>query len=271
MMSGPPGLSVVVPVRNEEENVLPLADEIDTALACLPEWECIWVDDASTDGTAGLLRAVVENRTRHRLFLFDEHRGQTAALLAGWKAARFEFVASLDGDRQNEPADLVRLLEAAVRDRLDMVNGVRTHRHDSWVRLVSSRIANGFRDWVTGDRIADVGCSTRVLRRAFVASLPAYRNMHRFLPTLVRLGNGRVGEAPVGHRPRTAGRTKYGISNRLWTGIADTLAVRWMTRRTLRLDATEWKSPGRESHEAIPLLASRGPSHAGSRQAGPRE
>ena len=241
-------LSVVVPVRNEELNVVALAREIDAALAALPAWECIWVDDASTDRTRDRLRELCREGSRHRWLAFPEHRGQTAALLAGWRAARMEFVGSLDGDRQNDPADLPRLLAAAIDDELDMVNGVRARRHDDWVRRVASRIANGFRNAVTGDRVTDVGCSIRVLRRRYVAVLPALRNMHRFLPTLVRIWGGRIGERPVSHRARVAGRTKYGIHDRLWVGIADTLGVRWMTRRAVRLDAVE--EPRRPSESA---------------------
>ena len=256
-----PSLSVVVPVRNESPNVLPLAAEIQTALALLPEWECIWVDDASTDDTRDQLRALGREDPHHRILGFAEHRGQTAALLAGWRAARYEFVGALDGDRQNKPDDLPRLLAVAVESGLDMVNGVRTRRHDSWVRRVSSRIANGFRNRVTGDRVADVGCSVRVLRRSFAAGIPPLRNMHRFLPTIVKFAGGRVGEAPVSHRPRVAGRTKYGIHDRLWVGILDTLAVRWMARRTLKLDAVE-DSPSPRLHADFPLNAERPLTHA---------
>jgi len=234
-----PSLSVVIPVRNEEPNVLPLAREVEAALAAIPNWECIWVDDASTDGTRAALRRLCVEGSGHRVLAFPEHRGQTAALLAGWRAARLEFVGALDGDRQNDPADLPRLLAAAVESDLDMVNGVRVRRRDSWVRRVSSRIANEFRNRVTGDRVTDVGCSIRVLRRRLVENIPVLRNMHRFLPTLVRMSGARVGELPVSHRPRVAGRTKYGIGNRLWVGIVDSLAVQWMTKRAIRLDTTE--------------------------------
>jgi dolichol-phosphate mannosyltransferase len=239
MSARPPSLSIVVPVRDESQNVQPLAAEIDSAFATHPVWECIWVDDASRDDTLARLREVCAADAHHRVLRFPEHRGQTAALLAGWRAARFEFVGALDGDRQNDPTDLPRLLDRAMESGLDMVNGVRARRQDSWVRRVSSRIANDFRNRVTGDHVTDVGCSVRVLRREYVDAIPHFRNMHRFLPTLVRLTGGRVGEAPVAHRPRAAGRTKYGVHNRLWVGIADTLAVRWMTRRSLRLDAIE--------------------------------
>jgi dolichol-phosphate mannosyltransferase len=234
-----PSLSVVVPVHNEAGNVAALAAEIRRSFAELPAWECLWVDDASTDATRDELRAVAAADPRHRILALPEHRGQSAALLCGWNAACGEFVGSLDGDGQNDPADLVRLLRVAVEQGLDMVNGVRARRHDNLVRLVSSRVANGFRNRVTGDHVTDVGCSTRVFRRTFVPRIPAVRTMHRFLPTFVRLAGGRVGEAPVNHRPRRGGRSKYGVWDRLRTGVPDTLAVRWFARRSVRLDARE--------------------------------
>ena len=234
-----PVLSVVIPVHNEEENILPLADEIEDALSAL-EWECFWVDDASDDATVQRIEEILRrDHSRHRLLRFLEHRGQSAALIAGFQAARGEFVGSLDGDGQNVPADLPLLLEAAERQRLDMVNGVRVDRHDSWIRSVSSRIGNGFRNRVTGDRISDVGCSTRVFRRKYVPAIPHVRGMHRFLPTFVRVAGGRVGEIPVRHRPRAGGLTKYGVNNRLWRGLADTFGVLWFTRRAIRVDAVE--------------------------------
>ena len=234
-----PSLSVVIPVRNESPNILPLAGEIQAALTALPAWECIWVDDASTDDTLARIHSICSTDPRHRVLRLTEHGGQTAALLAGWRAARHEFVGALDGDRQNDPKDLPRLLAVAVESDLDMVNGVRVRRRDSSIRRIASRIANGFRNRVTGDRVTDVGCSVRVLRRGYVNGIPPLRNMHRFLPTLVRLAGGRVGEAAVSHRGRVAGRTKYGINDRLWVGIIDTLGVRWMKRRRLQFRAVE--------------------------------
>lgn len=254
-----PSLSVVVPVRNESPNILPLAAEIRAALARVPAWECIWVDDASSDDTRDRVRAACASDPRHRLLAFASHRGQTAALLAGWRAARHEFVGSVDGDLQNDPRDLIVLLETAAATGLDMVNGVRARRHDSWVRKVSSRIANSFRNAVTGDPVTDVGCSVRVLRRSYVAGIPPLRNMHRFLPTLVRIAGGTIGERPVSHRSRAAGRTNYGVHNRLWVGIVDTLGVRWMTRRALVLDAVEEGHPATRGagpeHEVAPAHA----------------
>lgn len=232
-------LSVAIPIHNEEANIDTLAAELESALAPVPGWECLWVDDGSTDGSARLLAALHAREPRHRVLRFSTRRGQTAALLAGWRAARGAWVGSVDGDGQNDPADLPRLLEAARLGQVDMVNGVRARRNDSWVRRMSSRIANGFRNRVTNDRVTDVGCSVRVFRRRFVEGLPPLNGMHRFLPTLVRMAGGTRLEMPVTHRPRRAGRTKYGVHNRLWVGIVDCLGVRWMGRRYRPLDIEE--------------------------------
>jgi len=232
-------LSVVIPVHDEEANVGPLADEIEDSLRDL-YWECIWVDDASTDHTLSALRELeARPESHHRTLRFDEQRGQSAALIAGFKAALGEFVASLDGDGQNDPEDLPRLLAIARSQKLDMVNGVRVQRHDDWIRVLSSRIGNGFRNLVTGDHITDVGCSTRVFKREYVGALPHFNGMHRFLPTFVRAVGGRIGEAPVNHRPRARGLTKYGVSNRLFRGLADTLGVRWYARRAVKVETSQ--------------------------------
>ncbi|OPY67421.1 MAG: Undecaprenyl-phosphate 4-deoxy-4-formamido-L-arabinose transferase [Syntrophorhabdus sp. PtaU1.Bin002] len=143
-----------------------------------------------------------------------------------------DIIATLDGDGQNDPADIPRLITLLQEHNADMVNGVRSKRNDSFVRKISSRIANGFRNWVTGDNITDVGCALRVFRSRCVKRIPVFKGMHRFFPTLVRIqGFSRIIESPVNHRPRTRGKTKYGIQNRLWVGLADLGAVKWMQSR----------------------------------------
>ena len=157
--------------------------------------------------------------------------------MAGFRAALGELVATLDADLQNDPADLPKLLAAL--DHADVVNGVRANRQDSWVRQLSSRIANGFRNWVTGESVSDVGCSLRVMRREYLDGVTMFRGMHRFLPTLLRLRGARVTEIPVTHRPRRHGESKYGIGNRLWVGLVDVFAVRWMQSRFVRYEVRE--------------------------------
>ena len=234
----PPSLdvSLVIPVRDEAENVAELGAEIARALDPQPwRWECVWVDDGSRDGTLPELARLHERDPRHRYVVLDGRYGQSAALAVGFRYARGAILATLDGDGQNDPAEIPRLLRILEQAEADLVNGWRRERRDPWLRRLSSRIANGVRDRATGDRIRDVGCSLRVFRRACVEGLFAFDGMHRFLPTLIRLnGFSRILEVPVSHRPRRHGRTKYGIRNRLWVGLADTWAVRWMIRRAVR-------------------------------------
>lgn len=229
-------VSLVVPVKDEVENVAALGKEIAAAMECSPlTWECLWVDDGSTDGTAGVLRRLAEQDPRHRVLTLERNYGQSAAMAAGFSAARGDLLVTLDGDGQNDPADAPRLLELLLAENADMVNGRRAQRRDGLVRRIASRVANGFRNWLTGEHVQDVGCSLRAMRRGAVRNLFVFRGMHRFLPTLARLnGFDRILEAPVNHRPRLRGHTKYGIQNRLWVGLADALAVRWLQWRLVR-------------------------------------
>ncbi|WP_211163411.1 glycosyltransferase family 2 protein [Azoarcus taiwanensis] len=225
-------LSVVVPVFNEEDNVRPLAEEILLAFERIDgDCELILVDDASTDGTADVLRqtaSAVSCPVFHR-----RNCGQSAAVASGFKVARGEWVATLDGDGQNDPADLPAMLARAMRERVDCVTGVRAKRRDNFVRKVSSRVANGFRDWVTGDKVSDSGCGIRVVRRTALAEVPVFNGMHRFLPTLLRGQGYKVVEQPVNHRERLRGVSKYGVGNRLWRGIRDCFGVRWYLKRAV--------------------------------------
>ena len=227
-------LSIVIPVRNEVDNVARLADEIDAVfLNSSDAWECIWVDDGSNDGTLPAIKLLHARSPAHQFVALTRSSGQSAALSVGIEHARGRVIATLDGDLQNDPAELPRLVKMLERGKADMVTGVRTGRRDDFVRRVSSKIANSFRNFITGDHIQDVGCSLRAFYRECVADVPVFNGMHRFLPTLVRMHGFQVVEVPVGHRPRKYGRTKYGVNNRLWRGIADCLAVRWMQARAV--------------------------------------
>ena len=231
-----PRLSIVIPLFNEEENLEPLAAELAAALDGLDYgYEVLFVDDGSRDGSPAVLARLAATDPRLRVLRQPANRGQSAAFAAGFRRARGEIIATLDADLQNDPADLPRML--AELDGCDVVCGVRTERHDSLVRRASSRIANGVRNRLTGESITDVGCSLRVMRARHARRLQMFDGMHRFLPTLLRLEGARVKEVPVRHRPRLRGVSKYGIHNRLWRGLADLFAVRWMQRRWIDRDA----------------------------------
>lgn len=237
-------LSVVIPVYDEEDSLEPLHRELDAALTGIAGgFEVILVDDGSRDGSLARLRAIAARDPRVRVVALDANHGQSAAFDAGFQRVRGEVTATLDADLQNDPADIPRLL--AELDHADVVNGVRTLRRDGWVRQLSSRIANGFRNWATHEAVSDVGCSLRVVRSDYLRRLKLYRGMHRFLPTLLRLEGARIREIPVAHRPRRFGASKYGIRNRLFVGLVDVFAVRWMQQRALRYRARELEpTPG---------------------------
>jgi len=242
--SGPIHLSVVAPAHNEVDNLPRLLEEIAAALAkCEYRWEVIITDDASTDGTAILLRDLRKKYPQLRVLSMRQRSGQTAAVDAGLRHARGTFIATLDADLQNDPADIPRLLDLlqAQPQQCGFVNGWRADRHDPWIRLVSTRIANGVRNWLTHEQIHDSGCGLRVFRRECIERLKLFNGMHRFLPTLVKMEGYQVMEVPVNHRPRTAGKAKYGVLNRLFKALRDAFAVRWMQQRMLRYECQEWE------------------------------
>ena len=233
-----PWLSVVVPFYNEEDNVEPLHREVDAAVADVPGGvEFVYVDDGSRDGTRERLLGLAKRDPRIRVLRLEPNSGQSAAFEAGFQAARGEVTVTLDGDLQNDPADIPRLLAAL--DRADVVNGVRQNRRDGFVRKLSSRIGNGFRNFVTRESVTDVGCSLRAMRTVYAKRVKLFRGMHRFLPTLLRLEGATVTEIPVHHRPRRHGSSKYGIGNRAFVGFVDVLAVRWMQARARRCQVRE--------------------------------
>jgi glycosyltransferase involved in cell wall biosynthesis len=229
-------LSIVVPVYNEAENIAPLVEQAQSALA---EWpgsvEMVFVDDGSTDSTLELLKRAQQGDARIRIAHFRRNLGQTAAMAAGFRLAQGRAVVTLDGDLQNDPAEIPRLV-GMLKD-WDCVCGVRVHRQDSWWKQLSSRIANGFRNWVTGDNILDTGCTLKAFRRECLERLELYRGLHRFLPTLLKMRGYRVTQVPVSHRPRLHGKTKYGTWGRLVKGLADVWAVRWMKKNRLDFEA----------------------------------
>ena len=228
-------LSVVIPVCNEAENVGPLVERLVAVLAGWPGGaEVLFVDDGSTDATLDLLMRAQENCAILRVARFKRNLGQTAAIAAGFRLAEGDSIVTLDGDLQNDPAEIPRLVEL-LKD-WDAVCGVRIRRQDGWWKRLSSRIGNGFRNWVTQDDIVDTGCTLKAYRRACVESLELFQGMHRFLPTLLKIRGYRVTQVPVSHHARVAGRTKYGTWGRLVKGLADVWAVRWMKKNRIHFE-----------------------------------
>jgi glycosyltransferase involved in cell wall biosynthesis len=222
-------LSVVIPVYNEAENIRPLVERMESALRAAPERiEMLFVDDGSTDETLELLKEAQAKDARIRIAHFRRNLGQTAAMAAGFRLARGKVVVTIDGDLQNDPAEILKL--AGMLGEWDAVCGIRVQRQDTPWKRISSRIANGFRNWVTGDNIVDTGCTLKAYRRECLEGLELYQGMHRFLPTLLKMRGFRVTQVPVSHHPRLAGKTKYGTWGRLKKGLGDVWAVRWMKK-----------------------------------------
>ena len=235
-----PDLSVVFPVFNEEENLPILMGEIARALGGTPwSYEVIAVDDGSRDRSLAVLDELRATYPRLRVLTFAKNSGQTAALDAGWRAARGRYVVSLDADLQNDPADIPGMVHKLEESGVDMVIGVRVNRHDTWSRRMQSKIGNGVRNWLTHDQVTDTGCSLKLVRREAVEKVKLFTGMHRFLPTLVRLQGYKVNEMPVNHRARQFGVSKYGAMNRAFRGLVDCLAVRWMGSRLLQYEVRE--------------------------------
>ncbi|MET0985733.1 MAG: glycosyltransferase family 2 protein [Steroidobacteraceae bacterium] len=226
-----PSLSVVIPVCNEADNVLPLGLEIQAALEPR-NYEIIFVDDGSTDGSGAKVLELRRQVPRVRLLRHSRRSGQSIALCTGVRASRAPWVATLDGDGQNDPADIPALIAAMEQGAdLKLIMGHRKSRQDTWVRRMSSRVANGVRVRLLHDDTPDTGCGIKLFHRDTFLELPMFNHMHRFLPALFQRAGARVISVPVRHRPRTRGQSKYGISNRLWVGIVDLFGVRWLIRR----------------------------------------
>jgi dolichol-phosphate mannosyltransferase len=227
-------LSVVVPVCNEAENVEPLAREIDAALAHVL-YEMIFIDDGSTDDTLKILLALKATLPSLRVLRHSFRSGQSAAVASGVRAARAPWIATLDGDGQNDPADIPRLLaarELAENRGVQLFMGNRkASRRDTAFRKLQSSIANGVRSSLLGDGTPDTGCGIKLFPRDAFLELPRFDHMHRFLPALFQRQGGRVISVHVSHRPRTRGTSKYGMLNRLWVGIVDIAGVMWLRRR----------------------------------------
>jgi dolichol-phosphate mannosyltransferase len=241
--SSAPAFSVVVPVHNEAENIAPLLAEIGAALDPLTEYEVVVVDDGSTDATPQVLREYAARQPRLRPLRHLRNSGQSAAIATGVRAARAPWIVTLDGDGQNDPADipalLARLQQAGPGETPAMIAGWRVKRRDTWLKRISSRIANGVRGRILSDHTPDVGCGLKVFKRDVFVKLPQFDHMHRFLPALFQRAGENVISVPVRHRPRAKGRSHYGMHDRLWVGIVDILGVLWLGKRMKLTDSID--------------------------------
>lgn len=240
-MNKTPDLSVVVPVFNERDNVLQLIEEISAALRDRVSFEMLFVDDCSRDDTHAVLWSAKAAHPELRVLKHLSQCGQSTAVRNGVVAARASWIATLDGDGQNNPADLPAML--AARDQavvaLDLIAGWRVDRRDTWVKRVSSKVANAVRRRILRDDTPDSGCGIKLIRRSMFLELPYFSHMHRYLPALVQRAGGRTLSVPVSHRPRGAGVSKYGTLDRLMVGLSDLAGVAWLIRRNRRSAVSE--------------------------------
>lgn len=237
-------VSIVVPVHNEAENIIPLIEEIVRAMSQAEAYEIIYVDDGSNDDTASVLKQVQQNVKMLRVIHHQQSCGQSTAIYTGVKMANYSCIATLDGDGQNDPADISHLYDVLIEQRktitnLWMVAGWRNKRYDSAWRLFSSKVANAVRSGLLGDKTPDTGCGLKVFLRDEFLTLPYFDHMHRFLPALVLRAGGQVISEPVNHRARVSGHSKYGTLDRLWVGITDILGVIWLQKRAKLAEVKE--------------------------------
>ncbi len=229
-----PALAVVVPVKNETENLKPLISEIAQSLRGHETFEIVYVDDGSDDDTPTRLVELKSGFPELKVFRHKICCGQSAAVASGVRMATAPVIATLDGDGQNDPADIPALL-ARFRDETDpdkiLVAGHRTNRKDTWIKRFSSRFANAIRRAILKDDTPDTGCGLKVFSRDAFLAMPRFDHMHRYLPALMIRSGGQVVSVPVNHRHRERGTSKYGTLDRLWVGIADLMGVSWLIRR----------------------------------------
>lgn len=240
-----PQLSVVVPIYNEADNITSLVSEIRATLDKVLDYELIYVDDGSNDNSWQQLQTIALVFPKLRLIRHRHCYGQSIAILTGVKAARADWIVTLDGDGQNDPTDIKRLW-AVLENRhcsakLQLIAGLRHKRQDNWLKRLSSHTANRIRNRLLHDNILDTGCSLKLFSRQAFLALPHFNHMHRFLPALFLRGGGHITTLEVNHRPRLRGRSKYGLHNRLWVGLVDLFGVMWLQRRAC---VAEW-----EEHE----------------------
>ncbi|MDX2477969.1 MAG: glycosyltransferase family 2 protein [Gammaproteobacteria bacterium] len=228
-------LSVVIPVQNEEENVRMLIDEVRQALDGVLNYELIYVNDGSTDSTLEILEQYRSGFSLLKIISHEKGVGQSTAVQTGVKHAESPVIATLDGDGQNDPADIPALFQVLIENSATgvvLVNGYRKKRKDTFIKRMSSRFANGIRRWLLDDDTPDTGCGLKVFSRDAYLDIPFFDHLHRFLPAMMINEGGRVMSVEVNHRERQLGSSHYGFFDRLWVGIFDILGVIWLKART---------------------------------------
>ncbi len=233
-----PLISIVIPIKDERDNIPPLVSRLETTLTSV-DYEMILVDDGSVDGSYGVMAKTAEQNSRVRILKLDANHGKSAALAAGFNRARGDIIGTLDADLQNAPEDLPKMLK--VLDGCHMVTGIRTNRQDSAIKKLSSLVANRARRLILKDDIVDIGCGLKVFRRACLSPIFHFDGMHRFLPAMFQRQGFHVKQMHVSHYPRINGRSKYGLHDRLWRGMIGLLAVCWMMNRKIEYKIVEEK------------------------------
>ncbi len=230
--------SIIIPVYNEADNLSLLYYEIKelTGRIAVP-CEIIWVDDGSTDSSLDIIKGLAKKDEHCRYLGFEKNCGQSAALYAGFQAAKGRYVITMDSDLQNNPRDILNMIPYLAE--YDMVTGWRKDRHDTGWRKFSSKFANGVRNRLSRETIKDTGCSLKIMKTSLLKNIKIYKGLHRFLPTLMKMEGATVIEVPVSHRPRTMGVSKYGTWDRAFSGLRDLLAVRWMQDRQIHYQIKE--------------------------------
>lgn len=230
-----PAVSIIIPMYNEADNVEPFITEIYDNLNQKIEFEILVIDDGSNDGTPEKLHALRSTIPQLRVLCHDHNYGQSAATVTGIRKAKHHWVITMDGDAQNDPQDILKLVEklppACNPLRPILVAGNRQKRRDTAIRKLSSRVANGVRSGLLRDDCMDTGCSLKLFSRDVFLMMPHFDHLHRFIPSLIKRAGGKIINVPVNHRPRTRGQSKYGVMNRLWVGIVDLFGVMWLMRR----------------------------------------
>ena len=237
----PVHLSVVIPIYNEIENIEILTKEVQQSCAAVDNLEIVMVDDCSTDNSWELLTSLSRQMPCLRPIQHCHNKGQSAAVVTGVKAAKHNIIATLDGDGQNDPKNIPEMVSTLIKnvDSPVLIAGHRTNRQDSKMKLFSSKVANRVRSSLLQDHCLDTGCGIKVFKQSDFLKLPHFKNIHRFLPAMFASIGVKTINMPVHHRARTKGVSKYGLNNRLWTGIVDMLGVMWLKKRNISVDTIE--------------------------------